>query len=197
MRTFETGATRNMDEAKLDYDGFLSPLALEATAAYMNFHRIQEDGATRDSDNWQKGIPLQSYVKSGWRHFLDWWRGHRGYSTHEGIVFALTGLLFNVQGYLHEYLKAHPEALALALAYNERARRERWARNAKAVNTAQEPMNAAGVGSEGLRRPQRSGVIKDPSPTAASHGATAICGRCGARPWEYHKAGCADVLNGR
>lgn len=116
IRQFTTGATRDTAAGKHDYDGFLSPLVIEAFGTYMDFNRVQPDGSTRDSDNWQRGIPMPVYVKSGWRHFVDWWREHRGFVSHEGIVWALTGLLFNVGGYLHEYLKAHPDALAAALA---------------------------------------------------------------------------------
>lgn len=105
IRRFKTGATRDTEDGKLDYEGFLSPLVLEAFAEYMHFHRKQSDGKLRDSDNWQKGMSLDTYMKSGWRHFFDWWSDHRGYGSREGMVFALCGLLFNVQGYLHEYLK--------------------------------------------------------------------------------------------
>jgi len=115
LRSFSTGATRDTAAGKHDYDGFISPLVLEAFGTYMDFNRLLPDGSTRESDNWQKGIPLPVYVKSGWRHFVDWWREHRGYLSHEGVVWALCGLLFNVNGYLHEYLKAHPGALAEAL----------------------------------------------------------------------------------
>jgi len=105
MRKFETGATRNEDNSKLDYEGFLCPLVLERFATYMHKHRIQDDGSLRSSDNWQKGIPKEAYMKSGWRHFHDWWMEHRGHESREGIEDALCGLLFNVQGYLHEILK--------------------------------------------------------------------------------------------
>lgn len=105
IRKFETGATRDTDEDKFDYEGFLSPLVIEEFGRYMHFHRKQTDGKLRSSDNWQKGIPKEAYIKSGWRHFLDWWLEHRGYRSREGLKFALCGLLFNVQGYLHEILK--------------------------------------------------------------------------------------------
>ncbi len=105
MREFETGATRNLDADKLDYEGFLSPLVLERYAQYMHSHRQQADGVLRDSDNWQKGIPLQAYMKSGYRHFFDWWKIHRGLPVAETVEEALCGLLFNVMGYLHEVLK--------------------------------------------------------------------------------------------
>ena len=45
-------------------------------------------------------------MKSGFRHFMDWWLEHRGLESREGMEDALCALLFNVQGYLHETLKA-------------------------------------------------------------------------------------------
>jgi hypothetical protein len=105
MRTFETGATRNVDLDKLDYEGFLSPLALERYAQYLHKHRFQADGKVRDSDNWQKGIPYNVYMKSLWRHFMDLWKLHRGFRAEEDIETALCAIMFNAQGYLHEYLK--------------------------------------------------------------------------------------------
>ena len=69
VRTFDTGATRDTDDGKLDYEGFISPLVLERFARYMHTHRLQPDGTLRDSDNWQKGIPRDQYIKSAWRHF--------------------------------------------------------------------------------------------------------------------------------
>lgn len=102
MRTFETGATRDSDSDKFDYEGFLSPLFLEGFAAYMHMHRHQTDGSLRASDNWQKGIPIEQYVKSLLRHVFDLWRSHR-----QGVVDyeAAYGVMFNIQGYVHENLK--------------------------------------------------------------------------------------------
>jgi len=111
MRTFDTGATRDSDDTKLDYEGFLSPVALKRYAMYLNEHRIQADGKMRDSDNWQKGIPLDTYMKSMFRHFMDLWFRHRGYcvfddrDTHEiTSEEALCAVIFNAFGYLHELL---------------------------------------------------------------------------------------------
>lgn len=109
IRKFDTGATRDSDSGKYDYEGFVSPLVLERFAAYMDRHRMQPDGSLRDSDNWQKGIPQTAYIKSGWRHFVDWWKEHRGIRTKEGLEDALCALMFNVQGYLHEHLKKKAE----------------------------------------------------------------------------------------
>ena len=122
-RLFTSGAIRDTAAGKPDYDGFISPLVLEAFGTYMEFNRLLPNGATRDSDNWQKGIPMDVYMKSGWRHFIDWWRAHRGYTIKEGIVWALCGLLFNVQGYLHEFLRQNPTALDTARFHAEERRR--------------------------------------------------------------------------
>lgn len=101
-RTFASGATRDTEEGKLDYEGFLSPLVLKRFAEYMHEHRVQSDGKLRASDNWKKGMPRDVYMKSLFRHFMDVWTQHR----HEPTVSedALCAMLFNVQGYLHEVL---------------------------------------------------------------------------------------------
>jgi hypothetical protein len=107
MRSFETGATRNV-ETDLDYHGFTSPLALGMFGEYMHQNRVQKDGTIRDSDNWKKGIPLDSYIRSMTRHLHDLTLHHDGYGelAREGIEEALGGLFFNVQGYMHEAVKA-------------------------------------------------------------------------------------------
>lgn len=108
VRAFPTGATRDTDHGKLDYDGFLSPLVLKRYAEYMHQHRIQTDGTLRGSDNWQKGIPSDEYRKSAWRHFMDWWWAGRGWpsSLPFSIEDAACAILFNVMGWLHERLKS-------------------------------------------------------------------------------------------
>jgi len=106
VRTFDTGATRDTDENKPDYEGFLSPLVLVRYGEYMMKHQVQADGDLRSSDNWQQGIPKDAYLKSAFRHFLDWWLEHDGYESREGLEEALCALMFNVMGYLHEELKS-------------------------------------------------------------------------------------------
>ena len=108
-RTFQTGATRDTDVNKPDYEGFLSPLAIKKFGEYMNRHRLQSDGKIRASDNWQKGIPKGEYMKSLWRHFLDLWLFHRGYAGRTTIEDALCGVIFNAMGYLHEIEKERLE----------------------------------------------------------------------------------------
>ena len=105
IRVFVTGATRDTVDGKYDYEGFLAPRVLARYAEYMHKHRVQPDGTLRTSDNWQKGIPRAEYMKSGWRHFMDWWIGHRRLGVSDAVLEeALCALLFNVMGYLHELL---------------------------------------------------------------------------------------------
>ena len=108
-RVFATGASRNSDNGKLDFDGFLSPLVLKRYAEYMHKCRFMEDGTVRESDNWQKGIPKKEYIKSLWRHFFDTWSNTRGIATKEDEFENLCGVIFNASGLLHELLKEQNE----------------------------------------------------------------------------------------
>ena len=110
MREFTTGATRDDDDTKNDYEGFLSPLVIEAFGNYMTKHRKQADGTLRDSDNWQKGYGegdehYNVCMKSMWRHFLAVWKWHRGWDSAEGVEESLGGLLFNVMAYWDRLLR--------------------------------------------------------------------------------------------
>jgi len=110
IREWGTGATRSADAERDDPEGFLSPLAINRFNAYMSKHRHQADGGLRDSDNWQKGIPLTAYMKGMWRHFLHLWMRHRGWVVDdalagEDIEEDLCAIIFNAQGYLHEILR--------------------------------------------------------------------------------------------
>jgi hypothetical protein len=113
-RVFGTGATRDLDANKLDFEGFLSPLVLERYAEHMHKARKMPDGTMRDSDNWQLGIPVEVYMKSMWRHFFAVWKLHRGLKVTEvvngvevvkDLETELCALQFNVNGMLHETLK--------------------------------------------------------------------------------------------
>ena len=103
MRQFNTGATRDTDVEKYDYEGFYHPLVVERFGQYMHHHRKQADGNLRDSDNWQRGIPIPVYVKSMLRHVISVWKGWRMQQTiSEEEACAI---LFNVQGMLLESIK--------------------------------------------------------------------------------------------
>ena len=108
IRKFETGATRDTEEEKLDYEGFLHPIVLRAYAKYMHKHRLQPDGELRDSDNWQKLFGEKHYdvcMKSLLRHVIDLWLEHRGYESRDGKEDALCAILFNAQAYLYKLEK--------------------------------------------------------------------------------------------
>lgn len=109
MRQFATGATRDSDTDKYDYEGFISPLVTKRFAAYMHEHRKQADGNLRDSDNWQKGIEQKAYVKSLVRHMEDLrlhWDGFADEAVDKDFESVLCAVLFNAKGLLFETLKA-------------------------------------------------------------------------------------------
>ena len=106
IRTFETGATRDTDEGKLDWEGFIHPAAMGFFVRYMQKHRHQADGTLRDADNWQKGIPRKQYMKSLVRHVWDLWTVWRTEPEMElTIIDLLCAIMFNVQGLLLEIYK--------------------------------------------------------------------------------------------
>jgi hypothetical protein len=115
IRTFKTGATRDTDHGKPDYEAFDNPLVDEAFGAYMHRHRVQPDGALRDGDNWQKGFPRDVVIKSLCRHVLDLRKLHRGYpvvdpKTGEAVTLldALCAIRFNVNAYILELVRPTP-----------------------------------------------------------------------------------------
>lgn len=115
MREFETGATRDDDTEKYDYEGFINPLVLERFAQYMHGYRKQADGKLRDSDNWQNGIPTDVYMKSMLRHVMALWKVHRGYADEAEIEESLCAIVFNAFGYLFNLLhEDDPELLVWA-----------------------------------------------------------------------------------
>lgn len=105
VRTFETGAARSSDNGKIDPEGFLPPIVILRYSQYMQKHRTQPDGNVRESDNWQRGIPLNQFMKSLWRHFLTLWLLHRGYKAEETLDDSLAAIMFNTIGYWYETIK--------------------------------------------------------------------------------------------
>ena len=105
LRAFETGATRDTAEGKLDPEGFTHPMVMKQFYKYMNMNRLQSDGKLRASDNWQKGIPKDAYMKSLKRHCDEVWLEHHYFESKNGMIAALCGLMFNSMGYLHEILQ--------------------------------------------------------------------------------------------
>jgi len=108
-REWASGAYRDTNEEKLDYEAFYNPLVIREFARYMHKHRKQADGKLRDGDNWQQlfGSPGEHRavcMGSLVRHVLDLWLFHRGYAGRETIKEALCAILFNAQAYLFSIL---------------------------------------------------------------------------------------------
>lgn len=115
LRTFATGATRDTARDKHEPWGFTSALAEQRFCGYMHRHRMQADGELRDSDNWKKGIPASAYRHSLSRHIQDLRLIFEGYASQAGeadLEEVLCAVLFNVQGLLHETVKARLAAPA-------------------------------------------------------------------------------------
>ncbi len=104
MRTFDSGATRDSNDTKPDYRGFISPMAMKVFGEYMQMHQKQADGTMRASDNWKKGIPIPAYVESLIRHTIDFWAAWDAGRVAECDELACA-LFFNVQGFIHERSK--------------------------------------------------------------------------------------------
>ena len=104
MRTFNTGANRDSDEGKLDYEAYLSPIVLQRFAEYMLKNATLPDGSVRSGDNWQKGFGddhLDVCMKSLMRHLMDMWLFHRGFKGRDSMDEAIYGALFNLMAYAH------------------------------------------------------------------------------------------------
>jgi len=118
LRGFTSGATRDTAEGKLVYTGFYSPFVMRQFARFMNMNRLQSDGKLRDADNWQKGIPASVYIESLGRHFMEFWEEtekRKCFSSDwprqsdVALIAAACGMMFNIQGYVLEWLKKNPE----------------------------------------------------------------------------------------
>lgn len=108
VRTFDTGATRDTDEGKPEHWGFSSALVEKRFGEYMHQHRVQSDGSLRASDNWKRGIPVDSYRHSLSRHLNDLRLIQEGYlkeATDPDLESVLCAIKFNVDGMLYEVLK--------------------------------------------------------------------------------------------
>ena len=107
IRIFKSGATRDIEDGKIDFEGFLSPIVLKCFGEYMHKHRLQKDGKVRESDNWQKLFGENHYdvcAKSMMRHVMDFWLFHRGFKGRETLIDALCGIIFNAMAYLYKLL---------------------------------------------------------------------------------------------
>jgi len=110
IRKFDTGATRDTLEGKLNFVKTLSPLVMERYVQYIGEHRLQSDGSIRNWDNWKNGIPQEVYLEGEDRHHRAVWKlvqGFPAFDNHGPVTLedSLCGVLFNAIGMLHEILK--------------------------------------------------------------------------------------------
>lgn len=107
MRKFSTGAIRDDDENKINYEKGLSPIVLQCYGEFMRRHNAQVDGGHRDEGNWKKGFTRQSYMESKWRHFMKTWLLHDEFLFDPGydkILESLCAEMFNTMGMMHVIL---------------------------------------------------------------------------------------------
>jgi len=106
VRKFDTGAFRDNDTQKLNYIGSFSPLVLKRFAEYMRNHNIKDGKLQRTEGNWKKGMPIQSYMESKARHFVEGWIEYEGYGNDdiEILLDLLCAEMFNVMGHIHTIL---------------------------------------------------------------------------------------------
>lgn len=109
IRQFDSGATRDTTEGKHEPWGFTSALVEKAFCEYMDFHRHQADGELRESNNWTKGIPMDTYWHSLSRHIQDLRLIYEGFpeeSRTTDIISTLCAIKFNVEGMIYELKKS-------------------------------------------------------------------------------------------
>ena len=115
MKTFKTGAIRDDDEGKLDYEGSFCPLVLRSYAEFMLRNSTMKDGKKRTCGNWKKGVPLLHYIQSKWRHFMTTLTLFVIGYTKKAMLESLNAELFNTMGMMHELLKAEPDTTTIDL----------------------------------------------------------------------------------
>lgn len=118
-RTFPSGATRDQDDTKPSYRGFLCPLVQRRFGEYMLEHQRLPDGTKREPDNWKKGIPSKAYLESLGRHVQELTEqfefgaavsrspvASRDFDAEDVKKYedTLSAILFNVQGLLRNSL---------------------------------------------------------------------------------------------
>lgn len=98
---YESGAIRDTSDNKEDYIETISFLALRKYAKYMTSKQ-----STYGAGNWRKGIPIESYEKSLFRHIQKYLANKYDNANLEPEEDHLCAMVFNIFGILHEQEKA-------------------------------------------------------------------------------------------
>jgi hypothetical protein len=93
---FKTGAIRDSQEGKTDYNETISWTALNRYARYMTGKK-----AKYGAGNFKKGIETWSYVQSMLRHVDKWMRNTYEEGNDEKDEDHLSAIVFNVFGIMH------------------------------------------------------------------------------------------------
>ena len=94
---FDTGAVRDTQEGKPNFYECISPLAMWRYGLYMD-----KASSKYGTDNWTKGIPIESYMMSLERHLLKLKAELKYGIEMEPGVDHLAAVIFNAQGLMHE-----------------------------------------------------------------------------------------------
>ena len=88
---FDTGAKREIIEGKGRYD-LLPPCAIDRLA------RHYENGAKKySSRNWEKGLPLRTFLDSGLRHFFQLLDGSTKEDHAAAVMWNIAGFMWTVE----------------------------------------------------------------------------------------------------
>ena len=88
---FDTGAKREVKGGKGRFD-LLPPRALKRLAIH-----FENGGKNHGDRNWEKGIPLHSYVDSGFRHFNEFMEGKTDENHLNACMWNLTCLVETIE----------------------------------------------------------------------------------------------------
>lgn len=94
---FDTGAIRDSQEGKETYVETVSFRALRRFATYMTGKK-KKYGA----GNFKKGIPIENYEESLWRHVIKYFENKYEGGTVEKEEDHLAAIVFNTFGIMHE-----------------------------------------------------------------------------------------------
>lgn len=96
VTNFESGAIRDTQEGKPNFYECMSPFAMWRYGLYME-KAAQKYGP----DNWTKGIPIESYIKSLERHLLQLKMELKYGYIMEDTDHA-SAVMFNIMGLIHQ-----------------------------------------------------------------------------------------------
>jgi ERCC4-related helicase len=97
VRTFKTGAIRDLDDTKEDYIETISWRAFRRYAKYMTGKKSKYGAG-----NFKKGIPIASYEQSLVRHLDKYLENKYENGKLEPECDHLSALIFNIFGIMHE-----------------------------------------------------------------------------------------------